>query len=142
MFVCVFVYTVYNKKWSILVFIYYITRFCLESVSPVTASCPSSLSLSVQHTDLCQYMDKHPGGLHPDNIRVSEILLTLFALFFKLLLGDFVMKWLWSNPGFSVFSCAVVTGNNTHTVLIFILHTNAKLQSDCLDLYNRLLCVR
>lgn len=62
------------------------TRFCLESVSPVTASCPSSLS--VQHTDLCQYMDKHPGGLHPDNIRVSEI--------FKLLLGDFVMKWLWS----------------------------------------------
>ncbi|XDV40825.1 hypothetical protein PO909_009826 [Leuciscus waleckii] len=49
------------------------------------------------HTDLCQYMDKHPGGLHPDNIRVSEILLTLFALFFKLLLADFVMKWLWSN---------------------------------------------
>ncbi|XP_016303375.1 cyclin-dependent kinase 14-like [Sinocyclocheilus anshuiensis] len=22
------------------------------------------------HTDLCQYMDKHPGGLHPDNIRL------------------------------------------------------------------------
>ncbi|KAG5271499.1 hypothetical protein AALO_G00180560 [Alosa alosa] len=22
------------------------------------------------HTDLCQYMDKHPGGLHPDNVRL------------------------------------------------------------------------
>uniref|UniRef100_A0A8C8DIC2 cyclin-dependent kinase n=1 Tax=Oryzias sinensis TaxID=183150 RepID=A0A8C8DIC2_9TELE len=22
------------------------------------------------HTDLCQYMDKHPGGLHPDNVKV------------------------------------------------------------------------
>uniref|UniRef100_A0A8C9XS81 cyclin-dependent kinase n=1 Tax=Sander lucioperca TaxID=283035 RepID=A0A8C9XS81_SANLU len=21
------------------------------------------------HTDLCQYMDKHPGGLHPDNVK-------------------------------------------------------------------------
>lgn len=24
-----------------------------------------------QHTDLCQYMDKHPGGLHPDNVKVQ-----------------------------------------------------------------------
>ncbi|XP_073781369.1 cyclin-dependent kinase 14 isoform X4 [Danio rerio] len=23
------------------------------------------------HTDLCQYMDKHPGGLQPDNVRTS-----------------------------------------------------------------------
>uniref|UniRef100_A0A3B3SV88 Cyclin-dependent kinase 14 n=1 Tax=Paramormyrops kingsleyae TaxID=1676925 RepID=A0A3B3SV88_9TELE len=22
------------------------------------------------HTDLCQYMDKHPGGLHPDNVKL------------------------------------------------------------------------
>uniref|UniRef100_A0A8C9U1V7 Cyclin-dependent kinase 14 n=1 Tax=Scleropages formosus TaxID=113540 RepID=A0A8C9U1V7_SCLFO len=22
------------------------------------------------HTDLCQYMDKHPGGLHPDNVKM------------------------------------------------------------------------
>ncbi|XP_026139202.1 cyclin-dependent kinase 14 isoform X3 [Carassius auratus] len=22
------------------------------------------------HTDLCQYMDRHPGGLHPDNVRL------------------------------------------------------------------------
>ncbi|KAJ6666705.1 hypothetical protein lerEdw1_020429 [Lerista edwardsae] len=24
------------------------------------------------HTDLCQYMDKHPGGLHPDNVKVGH----------------------------------------------------------------------
>ncbi|KAG8443168.1 hypothetical protein GDO86_011830 [Hymenochirus boettgeri] len=23
------------------------------------------------HTDLCQYMDKHPGGLHPENVKVT-----------------------------------------------------------------------
>ncbi|KAK1334916.1 hypothetical protein QTO34_004488 [Cnephaeus nilssonii] len=23
-----------------------------------------------KHTDLCQYMDKHPGGLHPDNVKL------------------------------------------------------------------------
>uniref|UniRef100_A0A4W3JZT8 Cyclin-dependent kinase 14 n=1 Tax=Callorhinchus milii TaxID=7868 RepID=A0A4W3JZT8_CALMI len=22
------------------------------------------------HTDLCQYMDKHPGGLHPENVKI------------------------------------------------------------------------
>ncbi|XP_009944724.1 PREDICTED: cyclin-dependent kinase 14, partial [Leptosomus discolor] len=22
------------------------------------------------HTDLCQYMDKHPGGLHPENVKL------------------------------------------------------------------------
>ncbi|XP_070299898.1 cyclin-dependent kinase 14-like [Salvelinus sp. IW2-2015] len=22
------------------------------------------------HTDLCQYMDRHPGGLHPDNVKI------------------------------------------------------------------------
>ena len=25
-----------------------------------------------QHTDLCQYMDRHPGGLHPDNVKVRH----------------------------------------------------------------------
>uniref|UniRef100_A0A3B3HXG3 Cyclin-dependent kinase 14 n=1 Tax=Oryzias latipes TaxID=8090 RepID=A0A3B3HXG3_ORYLA len=24
----------------------------------------------LQHTDLCQYMDKYPGGLHPDNVKL------------------------------------------------------------------------
>ncbi|MED6290957.1 Cyclin-dependent kinase 14 [Characodon lateralis] len=28
------------------------------------------VNLNRQHTDLCQYMDKHPGGLHPDNVKL------------------------------------------------------------------------
>lgn len=35
-------------------------------------------SLLFQHTDLCQYMDKHPGGLHPDNVKVRLHLFTYF----------------------------------------------------------------
>lgn len=34
---------------------------------------------SFQHTDLCQYMDKHPGGLHPDNVKVGKDLFKLMS---------------------------------------------------------------
>ncbi|RMC04975.1 hypothetical protein DUI87_18155 [Hirundo rustica rustica] len=27
--------------------------------------------LKLKHTDLCQYMDKHPGGLHPENVKLQ-----------------------------------------------------------------------
>lgn len=45
------------------------------------------VSVSVfQHTDLCQYMDKYPGGLHPDNVKVTFLFITYIA-FTKIISG-------------------------------------------------------
>lgn len=109
---CVFILIVF---WSSS--LDFVSILCLLSLPHVPLF---SLSLSVQHTDLCQYMDKHPGGLHPDNVRVSEILLTLFALLFKLLVGDFVMKWLLSSQILIVQYLVVLWSQGIH--ILFLDH--------------------
>uniref|UniRef100_A0A8C7TPQ6 Cyclin-dependent kinase 14 n=1 Tax=Oncorhynchus mykiss TaxID=8022 RepID=A0A8C7TPQ6_ONCMY len=63
-------FTAIREGWSLSHPEGYIRIRLMYSLNTVEFTLIGLYEFEDTHTDLCQYMDRHPGGLHPDNVKL------------------------------------------------------------------------